>query len=197
MNLLHRLSGLVMRLASVTAPAERAEWMSAMVGEFEALDQDFRALCWAASCLGLAVVWRIRDEATYLSVLVVVVVVWPKVSGTILHFIHPTPHHIRLWMYAVMALEMTVPCLLITAYQPGRGIFTAITMAWLSPGSLFFLRAVATRLLSSPFSGADQNHPHLPNLAFIFLFMAWMLIPCAIGSGLGWAVGRLARIRRA
>lgn len=194
----------LMKLARVSAPANRAEWAHAMSAEFEALDRNANQIAWAAGCLSTVFAWRLQASALYLVALVALPALWNVAisrlifsASTTYAFSQPISQEKmgQLWMAlngAGMQSTLFVITAALCAYRPRYAIVSALVL-WLATTGATFLTMFGPQfahlIVTAPFS-AENNHPALPNILMALVFAGADMWPIALGALAGWAFAR-------
>lgn len=132
MTLTHASSGLLMKMAGALAPSEHKTWAQAMDAEFETLSSG--RLAWACGCLVTALGWRLRQDAVFLTALVLA----PELTEQLLAWLEfwlPGRLGIAVLRWLSYAQVWGLMALLsgaLAAWRPRRWVLVSIAMPLLS-----------------------------------------------------------------
>jgi hypothetical protein len=197
-----------MRAAIATAPTDRLEWCAAIKAELDVISDRGGALAWAWGAFRTALGWRIRVEAPFLALLMVIPPLEDRLhTGAFFWLAHRLPGSVLFSVLgafeAVLLFALTLG---LTLFRPKLAALSTVVVAFVGPSGLICWPHVAlsSNFLSRVQAALDSwvvlmvtqpdnpalNTPHVHNWQLLAILLWARLGPCVYGAvvGLGLAV---------
>lgn len=185
------LADWIMRAAIANPPRGREHWAQAMHAEYASLTSG--KLSWALGCWTTMLAWRLRADAIYLAVMLVIASAWAfgVFDQQLVRFvIRATPLELMFgeFLHPYLAIMLLVSIVL-SAYRPDRVVVTAIAMILLKQAQIVALYFELER----DYPGQGVSWPiHTYNTPY-FVGVFALIGACFIGAHIGRAIARLWR----
>ncbi len=192
----------VMRAAIATAPPDRLEWCAAIKAELDVLSDKGRALGWAWGAFRTALGWRIRVEAPFLALLMVIPPLEDRLhTGAFFWLAHRLPGSVLFSVLgafeAVLLFALTLG---LTLFRPKLAALSTVVVCWphvaLSSNSLSRVQAALDSWVVLMVTQPDNpalNTPHVHNWQLLAILLWARLGPCVYGVLVGLILAALVR----